>query len=79
MNVRQAPLPHIHDAIWSRKLPEVPPYISPADSSLQLPPLRENVVPSAPFANAGPPGVHFYASSSQRGSPVYPYHWSYGR
>ena len=79
LNVRQAPLPHITDAIWSRKLPDVPPYISPADSSLQLPPLRENVVPSAPFANAGPPGVHFYASSSQRGSPVYPYNWSYGR
>ncbi|KAI9566960.1 cyclin-domain-containing protein [Boletus coccyginus] len=79
LNVRQAPLPHINDAIWSRKLPEVPPYISPADSSLQLPPLRENVVPSAPFANAGPPGVHFYTSSSQRGSPLYPYHWSYGR
>ncbi|KAF8139811.1 cyclin-domain-containing protein [Boletus edulis] len=79
VNVRQASLPHINDAIWSRKLPEVAPYISPADSSLQLPPLRENVVPSAPFANAGPPGVHFYASSSQRGSPMYPYHWSYGR
>ncbi|KAG9314762.1 cyclin-domain-containing protein [Chiua virens] len=79
LNVRQAPLPHITDAIWSRKLLQVPPYISPADSSLQLPPLRENVVPSAPFANAGPPGVHFYASSSRRGSPLYPYNWSYGR
>jgi len=79
LNVRQAPLPHITDAIWSRKRPDVPPYISPADNSLQLPPLRENVVPSAPFANAGPPGVHFYASSTQRGSPVYPYNWSYGR
>ncbi|KAG8220195.1 cyclin-domain-containing protein [Butyriboletus roseoflavus] len=78
LSVRQVPLPHIKDAIWSRKL-QLPPYISPADNSLQLPPLRENVVPSAPFANAGPPGVHFYASSSQRGSPVYPYNWTYGR
>jgi len=79
LNVRQIPLPHLNDALWSRKLPKVLPYISPADSSLQLPPLRENMVPSAPFANAGPPGVHFYASSSQRASPVYPYNWSYGR
>ncbi|KIJ58778.1 hypothetical protein HYDPIDRAFT_102039 [Hydnomerulius pinastri MD-312] len=80
MNVRQAPLPHIHDAIWSRKLPIALPHnCSPADSSLQLPPLRENVVPSAPFANAGPPGVQFYATSSHRGSPMYPYNWSYGR
>ncbi|KIK21684.1 hypothetical protein PISMIDRAFT_12173 [Pisolithus microcarpus 441] len=37
------------------------------DQSLQLLPLRGNgtcAVPSAPFSNAGPPGVQFYAASS---------------
>ncbi|KAH7884119.1 cyclin-domain-containing protein [Phlebopus sp. FC_14] len=79
MNIRQAPLPHIHDAIWARKRPSSSYSVSPADSSLQLPPLRENAVPSAPFANAGPPGVHFYAPSHHQASSVYPYNWSYGR
>ncbi|KAG2135700.1 cyclin-domain-containing protein [Suillus cothurnatus] len=76
VDVRAVPLPHIHDAVWSRKLARPPSY---GESSLQLPPLRENAVPSAPFANAGPPGVHFYSASSQRESPAYPYNWSYGR
>ncbi|KAH7906956.1 cyclin-domain-containing protein [Hygrophoropsis aurantiaca] len=79
MNIRQVPLPHIQDAVWSRKFMCTAPAYSPSgDNSLQLPPLRENIVPSAPFANAGPPGVQFY-TSNQRGSPVYPYNWSYGR
>ncbi|KAF9229782.1 hypothetical protein BS17DRAFT_812420 [Gyrodon lividus] len=80
VNVRQARLPHINDAIWSRKFAVAFPHnVSPADNSLQLPPLRENAVPSTPFANAGPPGVHFYATPSRRGSsPMYPYNWSYG-
>ncbi|KAG1855970.1 hypothetical protein F4604DRAFT_1799664 [Suillus subluteus] len=76
VDVRAVPLPHLHDAVWSRKLARPPSY---GESSLQLPPLRENAVPSAPFANAGPPGVHFYSASSQRESPAYPYNWSYGR
>ncbi|KAJ8589078.1 hypothetical protein M405DRAFT_818681 [Rhizopogon salebrosus TDB-379] len=75
VNVPPVPLPHLHDAVWSRKLARPPSY----GESLQLPPLRETAVPSAPFANAGPPGVQFYSASSQRGSPVYPYNWSYGR
>lgn len=76
VDVRAVPLPHLHDAVWSRKLARPPSY---SENSLQLPPLRENAVPSTPFANAGPPGVHFYSTSSQRESPVYPYNWSYGR
>ncbi|KAL4069089.1 cyclin-domain-containing protein [Scleroderma citrinum] len=91
---RHPSLPHLHDAIWARKLTSVDTPLtrthmkrtSPVDGdlSLQLPPLRENgcgVVPSAPFANAGPPGVHFYATTPARGSPVYPssYSWTYGR
>jgi len=96
ISARQPSLPHLHDAIWARKLSLAgtgTPHVctqtkraSPADRdrSLQLPPLRENrcgVVPSAPFANAGPPGVHFYATTPMRGSPVYlsPYAWTYGR
>ncbi|KAG1753080.1 hypothetical protein EDD22DRAFT_914257 [Suillus occidentalis] len=76
VDVRAVPLPHLHDAVWSRKLARPASY---SENSLQLPPLRENAVPSTPFANAGPPGVHFYSASSQRESPVYPYNWSYGR
>ncbi|KAG1741874.1 uncharacterized protein EDB91DRAFT_1201629 [Suillus paluster] len=76
VDVRAVPLPHLHDAVWSRKLARPPSY---CESSLQLPPLRETAVPSAPFANAGPPGVQFYSASSQRESPAYPYNWSYGR
>ncbi|KAG2126199.1 hypothetical protein BD769DRAFT_1463703 [Suillus cothurnatus] len=64
VDVRAVPLPHIHDAVWSRKLARPPSY---------------GEIPSAPFANAGPPGVHFYSASSQRESPAYPYNWSYGR
>ncbi|KIM52134.1 hypothetical protein SCLCIDRAFT_1223999 [Scleroderma citrinum Foug A] len=94
ISARQPSLPHLHDVIWARKLSLAgTPHVytqtkraSPVDrdQSLQLPPLRENrcgVVPSAPFANAGPPGVHFYATTPARGSPVYPspYAWTYGR
>ncbi|KAI5980870.1 hypothetical protein EDD15DRAFT_2380810 [Pisolithus albus] len=63
--------PHLHDAIWARKLSSsncgsahTYKKVSPVerDQSLQLPPLRGDgtcAVPSAPFANAGPPGVQF--------------------
>jgi len=90
INFRQAPLPHLYDAVWSRKLqvPPVPVYNhSPVDvdSSLHLPPLRDasmTSIPSAPFANAGPPGVHgvqYYTPPNHASSPLYPYNWSYGR
>ncbi|KAI5981837.1 hypothetical protein EDD15DRAFT_2391659 [Pisolithus albus] len=55
---RQPSPPHLHDAIWARKLSSS----NCGDQSLQLPPLRGDgtcAVPSAPFANAGPPGVQF--------------------
>lgn len=48
----------------------------------------ESPIPSAPFANAGPPGVHFYPTPVQRSTSVYPAHqyqhqqhhnWSRGR
>ncbi|KAI5994608.1 cyclin-domain-containing protein [Pisolithus orientalis] len=104
LGVRQPSLPHLHDAIWARKLSStcgtarsvsahMYMKLSPVDrdQSLQLPPLRGDgscVIPSAPFANAGPPGVQFYTTAStpacqhphpyhhqashHRGSPVYP-------
>ncbi|KAI5986322.1 hypothetical protein EDD15DRAFT_2389882 [Pisolithus albus] len=68
---RQPSPPHLHDAIWARKLSSsncrsahTYKKVSPVerDQSLQLPPLRGDgtcAVPSAPFANAGPPGVQF--------------------
>lgn len=73
---RQPSLPHLHDAIWARKLSSsncgsahTYTKVSPVerDQSLQLPPLRGDgscAVPSAPFANAGPPGVQFYTAAS---------------
>ncbi|KAI6023676.1 hypothetical protein BKA83DRAFT_4262639 [Pisolithus microcarpus] len=73
---RQPSLPHLHDVIWARKLSSsncgsahTYKKVSPVerDQSLQLLPLRGNgtcAVPSAPFSNAGPPGVQFYAASS---------------
>ncbi|EGN94199.1 hypothetical protein SERLA73DRAFT_188816 [Serpula lacrymans var. lacrymans S7.3] len=76
MTISHASLPHFHDSVWSRKF--APPVYtqSPSDGRHHLPPLRESAVPSAPFANAGPPGVQFYTPSSQRASPVYPYNWN---
>ncbi|RDB27298.1 Cyclin-U4-3 [Hypsizygus marmoreus] len=71
-------LPHFHDTQWSR-----PPNTS-LPSFEPLPPLRytstqtvttESPVPSAPFANAGPPGVHFYPTPVQTSS-VYPPNWA---
>ncbi|KAI5997507.1 hypothetical protein EDD15DRAFT_2410812 [Pisolithus albus] len=68
---RQPSPPHLHDGIWARKLSSsncgsahTYKKVSPVerDQSLQLPPLRGDgtcAVPSAPFANAGPPGVQF--------------------
>ncbi|KAI6016865.1 hypothetical protein BKA83DRAFT_4329187 [Pisolithus microcarpus] len=84
---RQPSLPHLHDAIWARKLSSsncgsahTYKKVSPVerDQSLQLPPLRGDgtcAVPSAPFSNAGPPGVQFYAASSTPASQhPHPYH-----
>lgn len=40
----------------------------------------DSPIPSAPFANAGPPGVQFYPTPVvHRSSPVYPHNWSRGR
>ncbi|KAI6137202.1 hypothetical protein F5141DRAFT_1193542 [Pisolithus sp. B1] len=97
LGARQPSLPHLHDAIWARKLSSSacgPAHtytkVSPveSDQSLQLPPLRGDgpcAVPSAPFANAGPPGhphpYHPHRASHHRGSPAYPspHTWTYGR
>ncbi|KAI6014229.1 hypothetical protein BKA83DRAFT_4350930 [Pisolithus microcarpus] len=84
---RQPSLPHLHDAIWARKLSSsncgsahMYKKVSPVerDQSLQLLPLRGNrtcAIPSAPFSNAGPPGIEFYAASSTPASQhPHPYH-----
>ncbi|KAF5376866.1 hypothetical protein D9615_007265 [Tricholomella constricta] len=85
MRVTSYTLPHFHDTQWSRPLNTSLPVLEP------LPPLTtstsryssqtittESPVPSAPFANAGPPGVHFYPTPVQNAS-VYPSNWSRGR
>ncbi|KAI6025351.1 hypothetical protein BKA83DRAFT_689307 [Pisolithus microcarpus] len=84
---RQPSLPHLHDAIWARKLSSsncgsahTYKKVSPVEreQSLQLLPLRGDgtcAIPSAPFSNASPPGVQFYAASSTPASQhPHPYH-----
>lgn len=81
MNVGLAPsLPHFHDTAWTRP--------NNADGSLaydypisqqqqQYTSLSESPVPTAPFANAGPPGFQFYTTPAQISpSPLYAYNWS---
>ncbi|KAF7982396.1 hypothetical protein HWV62_28491 [Athelia sp. TMB] len=68
-----ATLPHFHDTVWTRE----PAHGQYAQSSTQSP------VPSAPFANAGPPGFHgqFYTPPQQvlqQPSPLEGY-WARGR
>ncbi|KAI5997769.1 cyclin-domain-containing protein [Pisolithus marmoratus] len=85
-------LPHLHDAIWARKLSSTCGAARPAHTYTKVSPGDGScVIPSAPFANAGPPGVHFYTAAStsvpphhashHRGSPAYPspHTWTYGK
>lgn len=54
-------LPHFHE--WTRpELATAKPHYSP-HTSYPHPPPGNASVPPAPFANAGPPGVHFYSTS----------------
>jgi len=76
-------LPQFTDRAWSRTqavLPQ-PPYHSPYHQTHPgMHVAVDDSVPSAPFANAGPPGVQFYYNNSmqpQRMSPEY--YWSRGR
>lgn len=78
MNVTPQALPHFHDNVWARPPVAAHSYPPPQpETRFQLSQERaESTVPSAPFANAGPPGVHFYPTPVQSSSSVYPHNWS---
>ncbi|KAF9007846.1 cyclin-domain-containing protein [Cyathus striatus] len=65
------PLQQPHPQRQQQQQPSMPGY-SPQGFS-------ESPVPAAPFANAGPPGVHFYPTPVQTSSSVYPHNWSRSR
>ncbi|KAF8883839.1 cyclin-domain-containing protein [Infundibulicybe gibba] len=91
MNVTSHSLPHFHDTVWSRPSVSVAAHPYPQHQHIHQPqpepvhyyPSQEfsgSPIPSAPFANAGPPGVHFYPTPVQRSSSVYPPpNWSRSR
>lgn len=77
VHMRHAPaatLPHFHDTAWTRQAVSAATafYPSPVDH-------RQSPTPSAPFANAGPPGIHFYPTPSQQASPIHYTNWHRGR
>ncbi|KII86254.1 hypothetical protein PLICRDRAFT_31192 [Plicaturopsis crispa FD-325 SS-3] len=78
MTIAPPSLPHFRDMAW-RAADDTSPYeYSP--EVRHLAPVSASPVPSAPFANAGPPGVQFYATPVHRDSAVNNvYDWSRGR
>ncbi|KAG6844875.1 hypothetical protein H0H87_002820 [Tephrocybe sp. NHM501043] len=91
----QPVLPHFHDTRWSRlppvqqRTPATVRYAAPTTTTQvqqqqqQQQQHVESPVPSAPFANAGPPGVQFYPTPVvQSDSSLYPplnSDWARGR
>ncbi|PFH46486.1 hypothetical protein AMATHDRAFT_51008 [Amanita thiersii Skay4041] len=92
-NYNQTSLPHFHEMNWSRPpiaatqsssstLTSYDTYAQQQQtqthqSQTQKPTSGKSPVPSAPFANAGPPGVHFYPTPVQRTYSIYPQNgWS---
>lgn len=79
MHVTSHTLPHFHDTQWFRPSNSAAPMFDSQPvsryHSQSVP--TESPVPSAPFANAGPPGVHFYPTPVQN-TLVYPPNWSKG-
>jgi len=80
-------LPHFHDTVWTRQpantsinlhssaSPSGTTYLAPRppnSQSHQQQQFGESPIPSAPFANAGPPGVQFYSypTPAQRSYPL---------
>ncbi|VDB86537.1 unnamed protein product [Peniophora sp. CBMAI 1063] len=61
-----------HDAIHRSATPSFRPEPATNSPFASQPPLASSSVPSAPFANAGPPGVvHYYSYPSQSSSGYY--------
>ncbi|KAF9467009.1 cyclin-domain-containing protein [Collybia nuda] len=80
MHVTSYTLPHFHDTQWSRPPNMSTPSFNPQPTTryTSQKTITESPIPSAPFANAGPPGVHFYPTPIQNSS-AYPPNWSRGR
>jgi hypothetical protein len=85
VNVGLVPtLPHFHDTTWTRPNniggSSAHDYHAPDLQQQQqqnYTSLSESPIPTAPFANAGPPGFQFYATPAQiPPSPLYAYNWS---
>ncbi|TFK68512.1 hypothetical protein BDN72DRAFT_769214 [Pluteus cervinus] len=77
MHVAPPALPHFHETAWTRPPPRsapLPPVTTgPPPSYHQVEEryyAQESPIPAAPFANAGPPGIHVYPTPMQRS--VYP-------
>ncbi|KAK2464867.1 hypothetical protein APHAL10511_002943 [Amanita phalloides] len=75
-NYGQATLPHFNDTTWTR-----PPASASYDlyahhtqalQSRKVTSTGDSPVPSAPFANAGPPGVQFYPTPLHKSYSIYP-------
>ncbi|KAG6873269.1 hypothetical protein C0995_001043 [Termitomyces sp. Mi166 len=66
-------LPHFHDMQWTRpsQYQHQHHHVQPAAYPQQQQVDTESPVPSAPFANAGPPGVQFYPTPVQGASSIY--------
>ncbi|GLB36793.1 putative cyclin [Lyophyllum shimeji] len=85
MHVTSDNIPYYH-AQWTRppttSVPSYEPSTNPTAATapryVSQMATTESPVPSAPFANAGPPGVQFYPTPAQNSS-VYTPNWSRGR
>ena len=82
MHVMPQTLPHFYDVDWVQ-LSQVPssytqPQRTTGYTTQPRPMSTEKIVPLAPFANAGPPGVHFYPTPVQN-SLAYPANWPRAR
>ncbi|KAK7688018.1 hypothetical protein QCA50_008388 [Cerrena zonata] len=64
-NVPPITLPHFSEGFWNCPHPTAPPIPSQSQTYRYpvQPPQSEGSVTAAPFANAGPPGIQFYANN----------------
>ncbi|KAF8621844.1 hypothetical protein AX15_007464 [Amanita polypyramis BW_CC] len=90
-NYGQTTLPHFNDIVWTRPPMVAAPtpvsatvisydsyaHHTQAMQSHEATPTENSPVPSAPFANAGPPGVQFYPTPVHKSYSIYPpINWS---
>lgn len=66
-------LPPVRDPLRQQQQQQLPPHQYYTQ-------LNDSPIPTAPFANAGPPGFQFYTTPAQLSpSPAHSYNWSRGR